>query len=96
MKKGFLNASQAREKKIAPPLKVYLRRGDAVAGTKEHPPTTTVSLASRLAAFEKHVSDLDAKFTILRDHMDEVDLLLENLFPEGDSEETEEMEESDR
>lgn len=93
MKKGFLNAQEAREKKIAPPLKVYLRRGDATAGMKEHPPTATVTLASKLEAFEKHVTELDKKFKFLRDRMDEVDLILENLFPVEDSEETEEMSE---
>lgn len=92
--KGLMDAAAAREKKIAPPLKQYLRRSNAdFAGMKEHPPTTTVSLASKLAAFDKHVSNLEEKFKVCSDRLDEIDLILENLFPEEDSEETEEYDE---
>lgn len=90
--KGLMDAAAEREKKIAPKLRTYLRRSNAdFAGVPEHPSPSTVSLASKLAAFDKHVIDLNKKFKACQDRLDEMDLILENLFPVEDSEETEEV-----
>lgn len=89
--KGLMDAATEREKKIAPPLKQYLRRSNAdFAGIPKEPTVAKVTLSSKLAAVDRHLSELDRRFAAMAKKLDETDAILNSLFPEEDSEETEE------
>lgn len=84
MKKSLMDAVK---RPFKPPTRVIdLTR--STSGVKSSGTLTKADTLSRLTALELHVTELQKQ-------LEEVDVLIQNLFPEEDSEETEEMDESD-